>query len=112
MELVGEHEVPVRRCSDIIKTVSRSFFNVHFNDSALPSKTSNLRFADQAHGIARLHISEALSQKRFDFHVDGTSKNTKTFEGMQATLEDKTTLSLGFDPVAIETAQTVLDLAL
>ena len=31
---------------------------------------------------------------------------------MQATLEDKTTLSLGFDPVANETAQTVLDLAL
>ena len=48
--------------------------------TALPSKTSNLRFADQAHGIARLHISEALS--------------------------------LGFDPVANETAQTVLDLAL
>ena len=72
MELVGEHKVPVRRCSDIIKTVSRSLFNVHFNDSALPSKTSNLRFADQAHGIARLHISEALSQKLFDFHVDGT----------------------------------------
>ena len=43
------------------KQSAASFFNVHFNDSALPSKTSNLRFADQAHGIARLHISEALS---------------------------------------------------
>ena len=112
MELVGENEVPARHCSEVVRTVARTMFGVNFEDHSLPSKTSALRFTEQIHPVANLHIAEELSQQHFDLHIDGTSKNTKKYVGMQVTLEDKTTLSLGFDPVAHETAQTLLDLAL
>ena len=111
-ELIGECRVPATRCREIIQTVSKHFFGVIFFSESLPGKTTSLRFADQSHSLSRIQVAEALSQKRYDMHTDGTSKKTKKFVGFQVTLENQQTLCLGFDPVANETAQTVLDIAL
>lgn len=110
MELETECEVPARRCSDVIRSVSRHLFGVEFDEHALPSKTTNLRIADQTHSLAKFHIAEEMANKQYDLHTDGTSKNTKKYVGFQVTLEDKKVISLGFDPVACENVQTVLDL--
>ena len=110
MELETECEVPARRCSDVIRSVSQHLFGVEFYEHSLPSKTTNLRIADQTHSLAKFHIAEEMANKEYDLHTDGTSKNTKKYVGFQVTLEDKKMLSLGFDPVARENVQTVLDL--
>ena len=49
--------------------------------------------------------------QQFDLQCDGTSRSNNKFDGMQVTLKDKRTQCMGFDPVAHETAQTLLDLA-
>ena len=112
MELMGECEVPARRCSPVIQTVARRLFQTDLPDNMLPSKTSNLRFADQTHAVAKMHVAEELATKKFDLHADGTSRSTKKYVGFQVTLQDKKTLALGFDPVSQETAQTLLDISL
>ena len=71
-----------------------------------------IRFADQSHGLAKLQIADELGKQEFDLHCDGTSCSNKNLVVMQVTLKNKTTLSMGFDPVAHETAQTLLDLAI
>lgn len=111
MELNGECEVPARRCSFVIQTVAHHLFKTDLPGSALPSKTS-LRFVHQTHAVAKLQIADALTSNKYDLHADGTSRSTKKYIGFQVTLEDKSTLGLGFDPVAHDTAQTILDLAL
>ena len=111
-ELIGECRVPATRCREIIQTVSKHFFGVTFSSEAVPGKTTSLQFADQSHSLSWIQVAEALSQKRYNMLTDGTSKRTKKFVGFQVTLENQQTLCLGFDPVANETAQTVLDIAL
>ena len=111
-QLIGECEVPAGRCRQVIQTVSNYIFSVAFPDDALPAKSSNLRFADQSHGLAKLQIADELGKQEFDLHCDGTSRSNKKFVGMQVTLKNKRTLCMGFDPVAHETAQTLLDLAI
>ena len=97
-------------CSDVIRSVSRHLFGVEFDEHSLPSKTTNLRIADQTHSLAKFHIAEEMANKQYDLYTDGTSKNTKKHIGFELTLEDKKVLSLGFDPAACENVQTVLDL--
>lgn len=111
-ELIGECQVPASRCREVVQVVSKHFFGVTFPIEALPGKTTSLRFADQSHSLSKIQVAEAISENRYDIHTDGTSKKNKKFVGFQVTLENKQTLCLGFDPVANQTAQTVLDLAL
>ena len=110
IELETECEVPARRDSDVIRSVSRHLFGAEFDEHALPSKATNLRTADQTHSLAKFHIAEEMANKQYDLYTDGTSKNTKKHIGFELTLEDKKVLSLGFDPAACENVQTVLDL--
>ena len=112
MELTGECEVHACRCCPVIQTVARRLFQTDLPDNMLPSKTSNLRFADQTHAVAKMHVAGKLATKKFDLHADGTSRSTKKYVGFQVTLQDKKTLALGFDPVSQETAQTLLDVSL
>ena len=77
MELETECEVPARRCSDVIRSVSWHLFGVEFDEHSLPSKTTNLRTADQRHWLAKFHIAEEMANKHYDLQTDSTSKNTK-----------------------------------
>ena len=111
-ELVGECEVPAYRCRQVIQTVVKHFFGVEFLDSDLPGKTTSLRFADQSHALAKMQVAEETSKQKFDIHSDGTTKKQNKFVGLQVTLQNKQTLSLGFESVAQENAQTLLDVFL
>lgn len=83
-----------------------------FEDHQLPGRTTNLRFADQSHSLVKIQVAEAISTQHFDLHADGTTKKQKKYVGLQVTLDNKQTLSLGFNAVAHETARTILDLTL
>ena len=74
-QLIGECEVPAGRCRQVIQTVSNHIFSVTFPDDALPAKSSNLRFADQSHGLAKLQIADELGKQEFDLHCDGMSRS-------------------------------------
>ena len=87
-ELVGECEVPASRCHEVIKTVSKHFFGVTFEDHQLLGRTTNLRFADQSHSLAKMQVAESVSTQHFDLHADGTTKKQK-YVGLQVTLENK-----------------------
>ena len=84
-ELVGECEVPASRCREVIKTISKHFFGVTFEDHQLPGRTTNLRFADQSHSLAKMQVAEAMSTQHFDLHADGTTKKQKKYAGHQVT---------------------------
>ena len=88
-ELVGECEVPASRCHEVIKTVSKHFFGVTFEDHQLLGRTTNLRFADQSHSLAKMQVAESVSTQHFDLHADGTTKKQKKYVGLQVTLENK-----------------------
>ena len=83
-----------------------------FEDHQLPGRITNLRFADQSQSLAKMQVAEAMSTQHSDLHADGTTKKQQKYVGLQVTLENKQTLSLGFNAVAHETAQTILDLTL
>ena len=84
-ELVGECEVPASRCCEVIKTISKHFFGVTFEDHQLPGRTTNLRFSDQSHSLAKMQVAEAISTQHFDQHADGTTKKQKKYVGLQVT---------------------------
>ena len=77
MELETECEVPARRCSDVIQSVSRHLFGVEFDEHAFLSKTTNLRIADQTHLLAKFHNAEEMANKEYDLHTDDTSKKPR-----------------------------------
>ena len=52
-----------------------------------------------------------MSSKKYDLHCDGTSRAREKFVGQQVTLEDRSTLSIGFQIVAREDAQSLLQLS-
>ena len=85
-QLIGECEVPAGRCRQVIQTVSNAIFSVAFPDDALPAKSSNLRFADQSHGLAKLQlqIADELGKQECDLHCDGTSRGNKKCVGMRS----------------------------
>ena len=111
-QLMGECEVPANRCKEVIQCVSSNFFNVKFSDADLPGKTSCLRYAAHSNVLAKMQAAEALTENKFDLHCDGTTKNGKKYVAMQANLQNKKILSLGFDYVAQENAETLLTLTL
>ena len=112
VELIGEAEVPSKRCGQVIEIVSRHMFSVDIPAKDLPSERSALRFADRGHCLAKYQLAEAMSSTRFDIYTDGTTKDHQKYIGHQVTLESGETLSCGFTGVCKEDTQTLLDVAL
>ena len=112
IQLVGEAEVPANRCREVIKIVCLCLFGKDIDLHDLPSERSVLRFADQGHFLAKYHLADSVSQSdRFDYHLDGTSKDHRKYVGSQLTLNTGETMSAGYSTVFREDTETLLEQA-
>ena len=110
MELVGECEVSSKRVGRVIQCVSKWLFGKKVSHKELPCSSTVLNYTDRAHVLGKYHIAEAAtSTERFDLHTDGTSRDQKHFIGKQLTLDSGYTMSVGFTPVVVENATSLLD---
>ena len=110
MQLQSECNVPAGKCSSVIKVVADSLFGVQYEDEDLPCLQTAVNIADEGHVLSKVQAAEQmLKADNLTLHTDGTSRGGKKIMGYQITLDNRTTLSLGFSTVAAEDAATVLD---
>lgn len=110
MALQGQCNVAASSCSNVIQIVSRFIFGKHFDIKNLPSVSSALNFADEAHHVAKHHIAEKLlKSKHFTLGIDGTSRQKKHYVERHVVLDNKKVMSVGFIEVACDDAKTLLE---
>ncbi|KAL5007846.1 hypothetical protein ScPMuIL_016652 [Solemya velum] len=106
MELHGM-DISTNKIPGVIKSVGDSVFH---QDVDVPSRTTVQNICDEAHVLAKHHVSEVLvNTGNFDLFSDGTSRDGKKVmnAGVHTT---HNTLVLGFKPVAREDSETVANI--
>lgn len=112
LQLQSEANVPSSQCSTVIQIVSKHVFDVDISTTDLPCTQTVINVADEGHVLTKYEAGEKMLQaENYTVHSDGTSRNGDKIVGHQVTLDNGTTLSLGFSTVATEDAQTLLDTA-
>ena len=109
IELIGECEVPGKRCRKVIECMVRHIIGVNIPQSSIPSERSSLRFADRGHVLAKYQAAEHMMNNSWDLHTDGTSRSHKKYVGQQITTQHGS-MSLGFNPAATEDTQTLMSI--
>ena len=105
--LVGA-QVSAENCSKVIQAVVRYMLDVEIPLDSLPSERTVIRYADQAHILAKMPVAETVLVANFDLHVAGTSRDHKKYVGQQVTTSAGS-LACGFTPVAVENAATLVE---
>ncbi|XP_035661623.1 uncharacterized protein LOC118405901 [Branchiostoma floridae] len=101
---VGSNKVP-----GVIETVARNLFDVKLSTQDLPQKSTVCNLAAQAYYLGRRQVAEKLADaKHWGLHTDGTSRDGLHVLNFQC-VTDSDQLSLGYLPVAEETASSVLE---
>ncbi|XP_070576213.1 putative protein tag-278 [Ptychodera flava] len=98
------HNVSIESCSAIVKSVIKNLLNVEID--RLPSKSLISMMQVEALVVAQAQAaSEILEQPPNNtLHSDGTRKKFIDYAGLQVTLPDKRSLSLGFQELLSGTA--------
>lgn len=101
---VGAKNVP-----KVMQIVSNELFNSKIPDNKLPCQSSIINFVDEAHVIAKSHVSEELVSNAWDLHSDATTREGRHILNVVATTSIGEQLSMGFTEVAREDSDTLLD---
>ncbi|XP_066297065.1 uncharacterized protein [Branchiostoma lanceolatum] len=101
---VGSNKVP-----KVIETVARNLFDCKLLPKDLPQKSTTCNLAAQAYYLGRRKVAEKLADaEHWGLHTDGTSRDGLHVLNFQC-VTDNEQLSLGYLPVAEETASSVLE---
>ncbi|KAL4219419.1 Piwi-like protein 1 [Mactra antiquata] len=101
-------EVAVEKVPNVIKTVSKHLFGKDLRKTDLPSSTTVQTIVDEGHYLAKAFISKQLSEtENWGLNRDGTTRKKQKILDTTITLSSGDVLSLGFNRVAHETAETI-----
>ena len=110
MQLQGDGNVPAGKCSKVIQIIAENLFKTTFDDKDLPCLQTAVNIADEGHVLAKIQATEQmLTAANYTLHADGTGRNGQKIVAHQISLDNGSTLSLGFTTVATENADTLLD---
>ena len=112
MDLQGirKAEVAASKCSQVVQMVSKHFFGRDYSLEELPSSSSALNFADEAHYIAMHQVVDQIQKSNhYTYASDGTSRQKRQYLERHIVLSDKTQLSIGFSEIATDDAKTFLE---
>ena len=104
MCLQGQANVAASNCSKVIQIVAKYMFDTDLASSELPSDSTALNFADEAHHEAKHQIVESISNSNyFTLATDGTSRQKKHFIERHIVLDNGKSMSIGFTETASQT---------
>ncbi|GFO41302.1 hypothetical protein PoB_006780700 [Plakobranchus ocellatus] len=107
--LQGEANVAATNCSKVVEIVAKHMFDTDLKEQ-LPSATTSLNFASEAHIIAKHQVAdEILNSSHFTFACDGTSRQKAHYIEQHIILSNGKSLSLGFSEIASDDSQTLLE---
>ena len=110
MDLQEKAEVAASKCSQVVQIVSKHFFGRDYSLEELPSSSSALNFADEAHHIAMHQVVDQIQKSNhYTYASDGTSRQRRQYLERHIVLSDKTQFSIGFSEIAIDGAKTFLE---
>ncbi|GFR79596.1 hypothetical protein ElyMa_004024700 [Elysia marginata] len=110
MDLQGKADVAASKCSQVVQIVSKHFFGHDYSIEELPSSSSALNFADEAHHISMHQIVDQIKRTdHYTYASDGTSRQKRQYLERHIILADKTQLSIGFTEIATDDAKTLLE---
>lgn len=101
-------EVAVEKVPSVIQSVSKHLFGREFEKHEIPSSTTVQTIVDEGHFLAKAYISKQLSEtENWGLNRDGTTRRKQKIVDTSITLATGEILSLGFNRVAHETAETI-----
>lgn len=107
MELSGL-EVAVEKVSPIIQTVAKHLFAENITKSELPNPSTVQVIVDEGHFLAKKFIAEKINKvDNWGLGRDGTTRRKEKILDTSVTLDTGDVISLGFNRVANETAETI-----
>ena len=112
MDLQGirKAEVAASKCCQVVQMVSKHFFGRDYSLEELPSSSSALNFADEAHHIAMHQVVDQIQKSNhYTYASDGTSRQKRQYLERHIVLSDKTQLSIGFSEIATDDGKTFLE---
>ena len=107
MQLQGDGNVPAGKCTKVIQIIAENLSKTTFDDKDLPCQQTALNTADEGHVLAKIQATEQmLTAANYMLHADRTRRNGQKIVTHQISLDNGSTLSLGFTTVATENADT------
>ncbi|XP_012946168.1 uncharacterized protein LOC101863077 [Aplysia californica] len=110
MALQGEAYVAASKCSTVVKIIAKHLFDTELSQKDLPCKQSALNMSNEGNFLSRSQVVEEIrANEHFTFATDETSRQKRRYLERHIVLSNSGMMSLGFQEVASETADTLLE---